>query len=517
MEKKWHNKALGDGLGDHDSPMDLELEWAALEAKRHPKKEKQRFLWFWLVGAICAVGAIGYLGWGMEDILVEKKGDTQLQEQPQEQKQTQSQAQSQPQEQLQSRKQSQLQEQGQPQEQIQSQLQKQAQLQPETQFKKQKQTQRKTKGQLQTQTSTQEQRELAPQLYRKEQVQSLIKAKGEVNHTQQSEVPDGAVALEKDQKINDQIPTPESTFSTDDTPLEKITATVLAEKKEAKVIDAEVLNNEFSKVESIASTSHETTTALTGETTEEDSAEAEVTLKDEEDSQQNPVLPATRKGSIGMSATYAFLTSGRVNKDENNLDAMAVAAFYERQIGKAFYFKTGLSYQQFNNVVNVNEEYIYFEREIETLRINRFRSGEVEIEEGFVQVEYRDQNEHKLYQQYRFVSIPVLIGYKFFLGKRSDLKIETGLSTSLHSVDTGNLYSDGLIQSVEDIGNYRAKKFGIFQGLLGVHYERKLFNGNLLFAGVQMRLELNEGISIAEVQSKRFGLIGMVVGFRTNL
>ena len=88
-------------------------------------------------------------------------------------------------------------------------------------------------------------------------------------------------------------------------------------------------------------------------------------------------------------------------------------------------------------------------------------------EYGLGEVKYRETKSHQTFNRYRFVSIPLLVGYEIPLFGRSSLHFEGGLATSIMSAHSGKVMQDGSISSFE------TRKIGVLQSVSSFHYQVK--------------------------------------------
>ena len=478
MKEQWHNKELQGGLGDYDSPMDLELAWEALDAKRHPKKDKRRFYWFWFVGLILVLSALGYYGL--------KHTEPNENNQPR----------------------------------AQYPLINQTEVQVQT----------NTNNDVPTEIKKSESIEVTTEIQKKKEV-VLKQQEIVVSRSKQDDLSFLSSDISKSKKKNDNIidntinntnsqnTNVQLTVSTNNnTNPSNIEGGIIEDK--AVVIEEGGEDAEFllkKDVHSILNAPLLVDELGVPTTIEAEKEKEKTTLLAPEVEDKSNVRPL-HKSSFGISSTFAFLTSGSIRDDEKSLDVLAASVFYERDLFSNFYFKTGLTYQQFTNEVKVEDTYSYYQTESnELILTNYYQSGVVEQVMGEAVIEYRDNNQHTLYNRYRFVNIPITLGYKFSICKKANLKLETGLSASVFTAHSGKLYSNGLIEPFDDIDGYKSKSLGVFQGLLGLQYEREIGLGNYLFAGSQINIELNESVSIIAIDRTRFGLVGFVVGYRKRL
>ncbi len=486
MKEDWHNKELQNGLGNYDSPIDLEGAWEALDAKRHPKKAKRRFAWLWL-GVLCLLVVGGYylLDNVNDEISVSEKVVVVNPDLKQE---------------------SNVKLEAQNNTQLLSEYE--AEIANELKGKNTKTLfERIDKTQVsQTEGNTKFLKGKTARYLLSGNVKS-IQAAAVIDLEDKSQIQDPNLPVAIIKPTDFGIKT--QTSKTNDQESKNNQESLNQNEKKVTTANESIIKNHSKIVEERSSSDSLLASAVAGEPDIVNDS-----IPNLDDLKNELGISFIAKSSIGISASYGFLTSGSVSKDEQSLDALAVDVFYEKEISSAFYFKTGISYKQYTNKLKVNEEYVYFETENDVILVNSYISGLEEEITGEVEVEYRATHNHLLYNRYSFVAVPILVGYKVNFAKRSKLKLETGISTSLFTSHSGNLYATGLIESLENIDGYNAKKIAVLQGLLGLQYEYWFGGKTYLFVGSQMGLDLNGGVGVEGIYGARFGMIGAMVGCR---
>lgn len=214
---------------------------------------------------------------------------------------------------------------------------------------------------------------------------------------------------------------------------------------------------------------------------------------------------------IGFSTSYSFLTSGLVAEKESALDAFSGFLFYEKSLFRNVYFKSGILFQQFTNRLNVKEQRTYFETEENvTVIINSYQDGSEQKIKGTQEIKFVETTTHNLYNRYRFISVPLIVGYKIPIGNESSLKFEGGISSSFYNLHSGQAYQDGIISPYENIKEFESKNIGVIQGLGSFYYELNLNKKSTVFFGSQITLQLNESVKLNK--GVNFSSLGFAIG-----
>ena len=115
-------------------------------------------------------------------------------------------------------------------------------------------------------------------------------------------------------------------------------------------------------------------------------------------------------------------------------------------------------------------EYVEMEDDI-LIAINRFQNGDETEVFGTAAVKYSELKTEEVFNRYRFLELPIWLGYRYSFGQKSALKFELGFSTSILSRHSGKGYSEEMLIPLEDLPNHKAKQFGFLRALYGLHYD----------------------------------------------
>ncbi len=497
MKENWHNKDLQDGLGKFDSPIDLEKAWADLEAKRNPKKKKHRFFFFWLFG-IATLMIVGNIFLGERntasnlstadlDLTTKNIKQTQLEKQENQVAKL---------------------------------------VEPENQ------------DGLGQETLSIDQEEKG----REEKMDRSDNANSVANYKRSSALAFNSAKAKNDLKSSEVIlSTDETDLSTHRIP-ENI-GTSIEERFLSKTKSLEILQKEQEQHEKIRNelvNKVDNKEQSKGENKVERIVVRKVMLpslqldqvdfsvkettsnlpltEDLLDDLKSKPLKSKSTQFLALSTNYSFLTTGTIDEEETPMDLVSFLLSYERMVSKRIYLKTGLIFQQFTNTINKIKRRNYFEIEEDQLLANNILlDGTITETRGPETVEYRETTTNKYFNRYRFVNVPVLLGYQFPLGTRSSLKFEGGLAISIFADHSGKIKNEENVQSFENLPSYKAKKSRALQGILALQYELELRNKWFLFVGAQANQQFDKAIEINNEKLGRFGAFGFELGMRFAL
>ena len=174
---------------------------------------------------------------------------------------------------------------------------------------------------------------------------------------------------------------------------------------------------------------------------------------------------------LGLATGYGMRSKGKVTAAESTIDMISIDLFYGKYFTKNFYLKTGITFDQFTNKLQVNATNSDFQNlDNQLITVNEHQNGDIEYIYGPADVEIIEKSKFEVFNKYRFVSIPVIFGLEIFPSKRSSFQIEGGIATSIYGKHTGKLLANNNTEIFNNIENEELKKSGIFNGRYGLQW-----------------------------------------------
>ncbi|MFK8104066.1 MAG: hypothetical protein AB8G15_16150 [Saprospiraceae bacterium] len=214
----------------------------------------------------------------------------------------------------------------------------------------------------------------------------------------------------------------------------------------------------------------------------------------------------------GISSNYLLVR----NDTETSLDVIQLAVDFRLQHQKGFYFKSGLAYEQ------INERFDYYnerdsigleENQVLTVTIARDSSSMETI--GLGEVVRTNWERKKIYNHYRSIDIPLLVGYS---SKPADNRIgwfvEAGVSVNLWFKGSGQILdaNDRLVQLAADTDLFKPNIGISLLSAAGLTYQ--LTNQFSLWASPEVRYKLNAVTSDRNALEQRYLNVGLGIGIR---
>ena len=465
MKENWHNKDLGDKLGAHGSPMDLENAWEVLQAKRKPEKEDRPFFVWWLAGLLLLCSLGGYFVWHKNQIAI-----------------------------------------------------------PIADVNTTQSVQHSARKKAKNLASIESPKHIVPDSELVEEASSGFSANDKpIKNSSNKRASSHANQIKKPKSITSIIHSKIAIKRPSYIPISSrvITDTNEVNNRETKKQPGVLKDTSFNN--SISKTAVQRITSLNFDLQILDLIKLNNLLIPTTETFINSKLQFPRKKAIdfiSISSGYGLHKTGAIHSDEKRLDAISLNLLFGRFLSPKIYIKTGISIQQFTNELKTTEEKNSIQLvDSQLVEINQFLDGTEELVYRTAEAAFLETKKHHIYNRYRFASIPLLLGYKFGTFKTSSLHLEAGISCSIFAHHSGKINNLGLLQHFEDLPAFSINKFGVLQGVYNINYqfgfdERSKWS---LSTGMQGSFQLNEIGKSESLNFEKFRAFQLLLGLRYEL
>ncbi len=455
MEKNWLETGLNDKLGDYASSMDLEEAWNAIDAKRHPNKKKRRFIGWWLLGLLALI--VGFFLWHKS-----KVSDS-------------------------------------------------------------------TPGVVASNVIEKEQTDNTPN------DQILAVQKDITTGLVSKEKSNSTVTIEQIYNNKNTLRTLGSTMSENS----ELKRHNFLNKKE-NFQNSSINKNDFFKTNPQDYSERSNTTLN----------ESQIRIEEEVVTFSNvPLLSSSKikyldfsifddilpiqfiriksrkaiefpSNYIGIASGYSFASTGKSSIEESTLDAFSLNLFYQKYLKKNVYLKTGFSFNQFTNeLASTHNATRQEQANDQVIAINLFQNGNVENELGPGITEIIEKTTFQIFNKYKFVNIPILIGVTLNPKSRINFQIEGGISTSIFSKFDGKILTNNGSEIFNDLNRIDLKKAGIVNGRYGLGCNFTLTKNNNwnAFVNYQGNLQFNKLSNTSSLNVEKFNSQQLFIGLKYGL
>lgn len=198
---------------------------------------------------------------------------------------------------------------------------------------------------------------------------------------------------------------------------------------------------------------------------------------------------------VGISSGYSFLSKGKTLQTERSLDAFSFNLFYQKNISKRLYLKSGIEWNRFVNKIELSTTKSYMEnKDGQILVINIFQNGTEELLYGNADVEINETTNFELFNRYSFINIPLIFGMELFSTKRSSFQIESGLSVSIIGKYNGRFLAGNSSEVLTSLNSLELREIGLMNGLYAMQWNYAPFERNEnweFFASYRGSFQLN--------------------------
>lgn len=461
MKDDWLNKNLREKLDDYDSPMDLENAWESLQAKRQPPKKKKRFFFFWLIFGLLAAGIGGsYL---LSSSLSDHNSKTETITEADHLLENENQ-----------------------------------------QFEK-----AKSSSILSKSKTTNELNDESNKVVKTKTIQNASK-----NISYENQV-------HSNYKESKSIPNANIPFS------EIENNNIITSSKNLGFIGNSSTNSIFPQQEEGEKTrAIDSKNALKEERPMADLflPSLEMRLLDLPQTENLEKLDALlskstcyvftsspmAKDYFTISAGYGIHSKGKVVTNENPLDVFSVNAFFEKRFrNRKIYLKTGFTFDQFVNSIEMITEASFTEqRDDQLITVNYFQNGDIENVFGTADVEILERTSSETFNRYQLLSIPMILGYDVISANKLSLQIEGGMARSIFGFYSGKTF---------DLIDSDLEKQGVWQGLYGLNFNYKTGSRIHIFTSLKGNYHFNKMGKSDQLDIEKFRFHQVQVGLRFKL
>ena len=173
---------------------------------------------------------------------------------------------------------------------------------------------------------------------------------------------------------------------------------------------------------------------------------------------------------ISIASGYSPFSKGKILEEETSLDAISANLLYHKYLSKNLYLSTGISFDQFTNRIETIDIQNYTELDNHLIKTNEYLNGIVEETYGMVEVAVMEKTTFEVFNKYKFVSIPLILGLELSPSGKSSFQIEGGMSASILNQIDGKILATNSTEIFNDLNSLDLKKRGIVSGLFGMQW-----------------------------------------------
>ena len=224
--------------------------------------------------------------------------------------------------------------------------------------------------------------------------------------------------------------------------------------------------------------------------------------------------------TFGIGGGYGLSSKGKVLDEESPLDNLTLQINYQRFLSRNFYIKTGVYLDQYTNKISsINTSSYVGSLDDQTIIINSYQDGSTEEIKGSVDVDIKETTSYLIYNQYQFISIPIIFGIEVFNINNSSFQFEGGLSTTIASRYDVKFWSSEDRQVISSLEDTDLSQYGLFRGLYTVQWNYQISNATDwgVFVKYQGQYQLNDISSNIELNLEKFNAHQFLIGLKYQL
>lgn len=217
---------------------------------------------------------------------------------------------------------------------------------------------------------------------------------------------------------------------------------------------------------------------------------------------------------VGVESGYGWRSKGKVLEDEKPLDVFSIHLFYQKYLNKKIYLKTGIQFSQFTNKLELDSTNTYTQVvDNQLILINEYADGTIDNVYGLAEIETIETINMKLFNQYKFLSVPIILGLELSPFKNSSFQVEAGFSTTIFSKFDGHFMGNNGLEKLE---NLNLKKTGILNALYAAQWNIRPFKRAnwKLFLKYQGSFQWNKLSEQPRLNMEKFNAQQLFVGLK---
>lgn len=223
---------------------------------------------------------------------------------------------------------------------------------------------------------------------------------------------------------------------------------------------------------------------------------------------------------ISVSGGYGFRPKGRIMSVETPVDLVSAQVHYQGSLTRNFYFRTGVNFDQFTNRVESQGINSFTSpRADQVVLVYHYQDGSTEEVLEVADVDVTETFGYTLYNRYKFISIPAMLGMNFLVKKQSYFQAETGISASIASKYDVKYFDITAAEKFNQVENLGLKRSGILRGLYAIqwNYTNANLNALELFLRYQGSFQVNNISNNTAMNIERFKAQQLFVGVQYRL
>jgi len=223
---------------------------------------------------------------------------------------------------------------------------------------------------------------------------------------------------------------------------------------------------------------------------------------------------------ISIASGYSPFSKGKILEEESSLDAISTNLLYHKYLSKKLYLSTGISFDQFTTrLETVNTQNYTESRDNQIIRTDEYQNGLVEETLGIGEVAISEKTTFEIYNRYKFVSVPLILGLELSPSGRSSFQIEGGMSASILSQFDGKVLATNSTEIFNDLNSLDLKKQGMLGGLFGLQWNYIPVKNKdwKLFLKYQGYFQLNKLSDSPDLNIDKFNAHQFFVGVKYEL
>lgn len=191
-----------------------------------------------------------------------------------------------------------------------------------------------------------------------------------------------------------------------------------------------------------------------------------------------------RSNLIGITTGYGPRVSGRILAREIPLDVMSLNIYYQTFLSKNLYLKTGVNLDQFTNKVEGSLVKTFTEMaEDQIVAIYHYQDGTQIPVLDDAEIDLAETTTYDIFNRYQFLSIPVVIGVRLEMKKKSSFQIEAGMSSTIQSKYDMKYFDMSSTEKFIKFDDLNLRRSALLKGQYGIqwNYSPLRFSNNLEF------------------------------------